>query len=278
MQVLRRGKEAGGEAMQADLWMFMGQSNMAGRGITSEKWPETAPELIPGAGWEYRAVSAPFQLFPIAEPFGKDENRQGGINDGTMKTGSLVTSFVNAWYARTRVPVLAVSASKGGSCMKEWQPGSPYLNDAMQRMHDALAFMQSSGHTVPHRYVLWCQGETDGDLGTEEAAYRDMFLRMLDVMRSQGIEKLMMIAIGQCNLPGAETRYDAVNRWQKAIAAEREDVCLVSTRFESMREEGLMKDAFHYYQRGYNLCGEDAGKHAADALLSSHQGADCTKK
>ena len=233
MQVLRRGKEAGGEAMQADLWMFMGQSNMAGRGITSERWPETAPELIPGAGWEYRAVSAPFQLFPIAEPFGKDENRRGGIDDGTMKTGSLVTSFVNAWYARTQVPVLAVSASKGGSCIREWQPDSPYLTDAIKRMHDALDFMHSSGHTVRHRYILWCQGETDGDLGTEESAYRGMF------------------------------------RWQKEIAAEREDVCLVSTRFEGMREEGLMKDAFHYFQRGYNLCGEDAGKRAADVLCPS---------
>ena len=106
--------------MQADLWMFMGQSNMAGRGITSERWLETAPELIPGAGWEYRAVSAPFHLFPIAEPFGKDENRQGGINDGTMKTGSLVTSFVNAWYARTQVPVLAVSADEQGLQRGYW--------------------------------------------------------------------------------------------------------------------------------------------------------------
>ena len=86
--------------------------------------------------------------FPIAEPFGKDENRQGGINDGTMKTGSLVTSFVNAWYARTRVPVLAVSASKGGSCMKEWQPGSPYLNDAMQRMHDVSNLGCGKAHPI----------------------------------------------------------------------------------------------------------------------------------
>ena len=264
--------------MQADLWMFMGQSNMAGRGITSARWPEAAPELTPGAGWEYRAVSAPGRLFPIVEPFGKDENRRGGIDDGTMKTGSLVTSFVNAWYARTQVPVLAVSASKGGSCIREWQPDSPYLTDAIKRMHDALDFMHSSGYTVRHRYILWCQGETDGDLGTEESAYRGMFLRMLDTMRAEGIEKLMMIAIGKCNLPGAENRYDAVNRWQKEIAAEREDVCLVSTRFEGMREEGLMKDAFHYFQRGYNLCGEDAGKRAADVLCPSAQGTDCTEK
>ena len=33
-----------------DLFMFMGQSNMAGRGITSMQWPEEAPALTEGAG------------------------------------------------------------------------------------------------------------------------------------------------------------------------------------------------------------------------------------
>ena len=42
---------------QIDLFMFMGQSNMAGRGISSQKWPETPPVLMPGAGYEFRAIS-----------------------------------------------------------------------------------------------------------------------------------------------------------------------------------------------------------------------------
>lgn len=48
---------------------FMGQSNMAGRGNAQE-----APALIPGAGYEYRAITAPDCLSPLEEPFGENEN------------------------------------------------------------------------------------------------------------------------------------------------------------------------------------------------------------
>ena len=65
-----------------DVFLFAGQSNMAGRGIPCKRFPETAPAVLPGAGWEYRAVSAPGQLFPITEPFGIHENNPNGISDG----------------------------------------------------------------------------------------------------------------------------------------------------------------------------------------------------
>ena len=77
-----------------DLFLFMGQSNMAGRGITSEKWPQKAPVPDTEAGAEFRAVSDPSRLYPVREPFGAQENRTPGINDGSMKTGSMVSAFV----------------------------------------------------------------------------------------------------------------------------------------------------------------------------------------
>ena len=93
-----------------DLFLFMGQSNMAGRGIVSEKWAQPAPQIMEGAGYEYRAISAPDKLYPLTEPFGRQENAEDGINDGNMKTGSLVTAFVNACYQKTGVPIVGVSA------------------------------------------------------------------------------------------------------------------------------------------------------------------------
>ena len=74
-----------------DLFLFMGQSNMAGRGIVSEKWAQPAPQIMEGAGYEYRAISAPDKLYPLTEPFGRQENAEDGINDGNMKTGSLLS-------------------------------------------------------------------------------------------------------------------------------------------------------------------------------------------
>ena len=66
------------QSLTVDLFMFMGQSNMAGRGIVDKVHTEGVPTLKEGAGYEYRAVSAPGRLYPISEPFGRRENRKGG--------------------------------------------------------------------------------------------------------------------------------------------------------------------------------------------------------
>ena len=49
----------GGLMTTYDLFLFAGQSNMAGRGIACTQFPEGAPDLISGAGAEFRAISDP---------------------------------------------------------------------------------------------------------------------------------------------------------------------------------------------------------------------------
>lgn len=247
-----------------DLFLFMGQSNMAGRGITDSRWPEKAPAVPPEAGAEFRAVSDPTRLYPVCEPFGAAENRTPGINDGRMKTGSMVSAFVRAYYGITGVPVAAVSASKGGSSIAQWQPDAPeqYLPDAMRRFADCEAYFAAHGLTLRHRFVLWCQGETDGDLSTSEADYRARFDRLLDVLLSHGIERLFLVRIGHCNIPGAGKRYDYLIRLQDEIADKTPAVTMVSTCLAGMQARGLMKDEFHYFQKAYNEAGEEAGKNA----------------
>lgn len=251
-----------------DVFLFAGQSNMAGRGIVCPRFPETAPALLPGSGWEYRAVTAPCQLCPLEEPFGKNENRPEGISE-QLKTGSMVSSFVRAYFALTNTPVVGVSASKGGSIMQEWQPEGAYLTDALGRLTAARQYLTSSGYEIRHTYVLWCQGESDADAGTSKQAYLKGFDAMLNTMLQSGIEKMFLVRIGQCNLPGSYDRYDAMRQWQEEIAASHKHVELVSRCFSSMRERGLMKDAFHYYQAGYNEAGQEAGENTARWVLEN---------
>lgn len=247
----------------ADFIMFMGQSNMAGRGITCEKWPQNAPEVIPGAGYEFRAVTDPSKLYPLDNTFGRNENTEYGINDAQKKTGSMVCSFVNAYYeGNGNIPAVGVSASKGGSGIGQWQPGEPFLEDAIRRMKAALDYLEGSGIDIRHKFMVWCQGETDGDIGTSEEQFKNGFRNMFERMKQEGIEKLFMVLIGNCNIPGSEDRYVQVQKWERELACE-EDVILVSDEFVSMREKGLMKDKYHYYQQGYNICGETAGRNTA---------------
>ena len=248
--------------MTVDLFMFMGQSNMAGRGITSDIHPEPAPELLPGVGYEYRAVTAPDMLCELCEPFGCRENRSDGINDGDMKTGSMVTSFVNAYYGITEIPVVGVSASKGGSRIEQWQPGTPFLNDAAKRFDMAVRYLENNDHVIRHKYMLWCQGESDGDVKTPREVYKKCFFNMLSVMTEHGIEKCFLIKTGESN-GGEDYTYHEIQAAQDEIAAESDAVVIVSERLAEMKGRGLMKDAFHYFQQAYNEVGHDAGINTA---------------
>lgn len=245
----------------ADLVMFMGQSNMAGRGVATAEHPEAAPELIPGAGYEYRAVSAPGRLVPIAEPFGRWENRPGGIDDGDMKTGSMVTAFVNEYYSLTGVPVVGVSASKGGSIIAQWRPGAAYFEDAVWRLSSAEDFLRKSGVAVRHTFMLWCQGESDADIDNTGEEYRRDFTLMLDALTARGIERCFLIKIGRFN--GAGRSYAPMRQLQERVAAEDSRVTMASRLFETMLDRGLMKDRFHYLQQAYNEVGRDAAETVA---------------
>ncbi len=251
-----------------DLFLFAGQSNMAGRGAVCERFPETAPPVLSGAGWEYRAISAPDRLSPLREPFGKDENNPSGIHE-SIKTGSMVSSFVNAYYLGTNIPVVGVSASKGGSVQADWQPDKPYLTDALHRLGAARDWLIRNDYRIRHIFVLWCQGESDGDAGTEREAYLRGFDRMLCAMLRAGAERLFLVRIGHCNAEGGSFRYAPVMAWQEEIAERNGRVVPVSRCFASMRERGLIKDAFHYYQAAYNEAGREAGENAA-AWVNRH--------
>ena len=246
----------------ADLILFAGQSNMAGRGAVCERFPETAPEVTPGAGWEYRAISAPDRLTPLREPFGYLENNPTGIHE-TLKTGSLASAFVNACHAGTGVPVVGVSAAKGGSIIREWTEGSAYMTDAADRLQRARGWLETHGIAVRHTLTLWCQGESDCDERTGEEDYLRDFGSMVSAMMDAGAERLMMIRIGRCNLPEDPARYDRMIALQDRIAERDPRVVMVCRCFAGMRERGLMKDTFHYWQAGYNEAGREAGENTA---------------
>ncbi|WP_052352952.1 hypothetical protein [Neobacillus dielmonensis] len=74
-----------------DLFVFGGQSNMAGRGEA-----EKAPYICGNMVFEFRAISDPTRLYKMVEPFGAAENNSEGIYEPNKKTESLVSSFVKS--------------------------------------------------------------------------------------------------------------------------------------------------------------------------------------
>lgn len=243
------------------LIMFMGQSNMAGRGTAKE-----APAVQYGTGYEFRAITAPDCLYPLTEPFGKAENDIAGVYEPGMKTGSMVSAFVNAYVEETKASVIGVSCSKGGSAIAEWLPETSYYRDAVRRIKSCETWLQNHKIQIEHRLMVWCQGCTDGDLHTDPEVYRQQTAHMIHAFQEEcEIETCFLIQIG--NHRDDPNRYLPIQEAQLKLAEQESGIILVSRQFASFADRGLMKDEFHYCQEGYNLVGAEAGRNAGRYVI-----------
>ena len=179
-----------------------------------------------------------------------------------MKTGSMVSAFVNACTAKTGVAIMGVSCAKGGSSITEWLPGMPFFEDAVRRARKARAFLQANGYTIRHSAMVWCQGCTDGDLHTPKDIYKADTERVLhSFMQDAGAQTCFLIQIG--NQRDEPELYLPMQQAQEELASEQGDIVLVSRQFKTFAAKGLMKDRFHYLQPAYNAVGTEAGRNAA---------------
>ena len=250
---------------QIDLILFMGQSNIAGRGKITLSHPEDAPVVTDGAGFEFRAITDTINLYRIDKKLGVNENLYTGINDGSAKTGGCVPSFVNAYYKSTQIPVVVVSASEGGTNIGQWQPNTRRMKDAIERLERAKRFLNANNIKICHLFMVWCQGESDGDISRNAESYKKYFYIMFDNMKKNGVEKCFMIMIGEYNGNNSikVNSYQTIQRAQEEINKENDDVIMVCSSLRTYKEYGMMRDEYHYYQDGYNRMGNEAGKQSA---------------
>lgn len=283
-----------------DVFIFMGQSNMAGRGNPDpKKWPGIVSSIKceEGHAYEYRAKSDPTQLYPLNEPFGYAENGDGISDtkgDGGKKSGSLVSAFCESYYQKTNVPILAVSASEGGTSSAEWGDSNSILTrEAKKRLDDALNFMyMQDDYNVRHINMVWLQGESDAGhfiapgvnnptTIISEEAYKQNTTNMVNQMKSVGVEKCFLITIGNY-IPTVNhdhyLRYKQAHKAQQALCEENGDIILASIKLQDMpTTDGVwMHDNNHYFQNGYNIVGDDAGKNVAEYILTGKE-AKCNK-
>lgn len=244
-----------------DLFIFMGQINMSGKGDASK-----ATEVE--KGWEFRAISDRSQLYPIQEPFGLYENNPEGVDDTTdtgeyRKLGGMVSAFANGYYETTRVPIVGVSCSEGNTAIEQWQEGGAFYNDAVERLTAAVNYLNNdTEYRLRNTYMVWCQGENDGDLGTTQDDYYNQLQNIVDSMIDKhGISQCFVVSIGEKNTE-EEHIYDRIIDAQTDLCHDSSNCTLVSTQFASMKERGMMYDTFHYTQEGYNIVGKEAGENA----------------
>ncbi len=242
------------ESVSVDLIVFAGQSNMSGLGGD----PSKAVKVIDGAGAEFRSVSDPTKLYTITEPFGFYENTET-MNDLFLKRGSLVSAFVNAYYEETKVPVVAVSASKGGTPSTYWAT-DVVGEDVVTRFLNAKEWLKGNGYTVRNQFLVFLQGEND----VLENVSTDQYLTDLNTFSTKmfyrGIDKFLIIRIGRTiDDPDAYKRIADV---QTELCRTDPRFVLISTMLSGFGEE-YMTDKYHYNQDALNALGAEAGLNAA---------------
>ena len=249
------------DSVSVDIIVFAGQSNMAGYGGDHTK----VPLLTEGAGGEFRSVSDPARLYTIIEPFGFYENT-AIMNDFFLKRGSLVTAFINAYYRDTGVPVVAVSASKGGTPSTYWAADA-VLSEVEGRFLRAKQWLADNGYQVRNQFLVFLQGENDclENISTEQ------YLTDINVFSSRmfysGIDKFLMIRIGQ--IRGYPDSFARIRDVQTELCRTDPRFVLISTGLSAFGPEHMIDD-YHFDQDALNLVGEEAGTNAAYFANTRH--------
>lgn len=224
-----------------DLVLFSGQSNMSGRGDGS--LATVCPE---GEGYWYKDGA----LVQIAGDFGNESN----------STGSMVSSVAKAYFDSCGVPIVAVSNSYGGTKIAQFAPGETIYTNGVELYNEAAAYLEAQGYTILNRAMVWCQGESDAYDGTTQADYEAAFISLRDGLKEDcGITDFFMVEIGQYKTDLA--MYDKIKAAQEHLSDTEPDVIMGSRKF--IGAVSLMKDVYHFNQKGLNLTGTDTGIHMA---------------
>lgn len=255
---------------EADLILFMGQSNMSGAGGNAEE----APELIKGAGYEYRAITEPDKLCVLTEPFGEKEHKEGYLDDRELLTrgGSLVTAFVNAYYEETKERVVAVSASRGSARISSFN--NHLVEDVIERLENAKQTMMQKQVNIRHIYMVWMQGETDAYLGISKEEYIGEMQKLLHTLQPYGVEKCFVIQIGNGMYDGVAFDTATMQETQELLCETDENFVMISTLAKTISMPPYMEDGIHFTQQGLNLLGEDAGENMGNYVKAVIEGRD----
>lgn len=207
----------------------------------------------------------------MKEPFGEGTNRINGLEDsGTYSTkGSLVSAFCINYYKQTKIPVVGVSASWGGTSTNTWL-NRGLVKETQRRVRLAKKYMKKKGIKIRHTYMVWYQGESDAAQGLEGWQYNNRMKKIYTKMKKVGVEKVFMIRIGQNQDAIGQT--DEIVKAQKKLCNTNKNFIMVS---KSAYQFGLNPGTYHYdaihiNQTGLNKIGYESGK-AAGKYAKKHK-------
>lgn len=157
------------------LFLLIGQSNMAGRGAVEAQDRETLPGIF--------MLNKELAWVPAVDPLHFDKPAIAGVGIGR--------SFAKVIRrANPEASIGLIPAAFGGSSLDEWKPGGKLYVDAVSRAREAM----KSGKL---RGILWHQGESDS--GKEELvkSYRARFAELIQHLRTDLDAPEVPVVVGE---------------------------------------------------------------------------------
>lgn len=192
--VLLAGRSAAPEPAadhKMKLFLLIGQSNMAGRGVIEDEDKVVHPRVF--------VQAKDLSWAPAIDPLHFDKPKLAGVG-----LGSTFARVVADAHPETTIGV--IPAAFGGTALDQWSPEGELYANAVTRTREAM-----KGGTLAG--ILWHQGEADSadDL---PRAYTDKFTAMIDRLRRDLDAPEVPVVVGELG------RFRAGNTGINAVLAQ----------------------------------------------------------
>lgn len=131
---------------QMDLYLLIGQSNMAGRGQTDEASRPNSDQI-----W---AIDRQNQWKKASDPLHSDKPAVVGVGPGLTFAQEILAK-------KPARPIGLIPCAVGGSGMDDWQPGVRHEQTGIYAYDEMLARVKEAQNHGTIKGIIWHQGESD---------------------------------------------------------------------------------------------------------------------
>lgn len=131
---------------QLDLYLLIGQSNMAGRGVTDAASQPNSPKI-----W---AINRQNEWKIAADPLHQDKPAVVGVGPGLTFAQEIIKKHSGH-------PIGLIPCAVGGSGIDDWQPGAKHEQTGIYAYDEMLARVKEAQKRGTIKGIIWHQGESD---------------------------------------------------------------------------------------------------------------------
>ncbi len=137
-----------------DLYLLIGQSNMAGRGTTDAASQPNSPKI-----W---AINRQNEWKIAADPLHQDKPTVVGVGPGLTFAQEILRKYPDQ-------PIGLIPCAVGGSGIDDWQPGTKHEQTGIYAYDEMLARVKEAQKRGTIKGIIWHQGESDSSPGKKDA-------------------------------------------------------------------------------------------------------------